>query len=427
MTKGKTRYRLCAFALLSLLLAPFQAWSSNNHECGSHIASIHVQGIKITKRTSIIAWSGLSTGQQINLQDLDKSRQALFDTGLFKNVGIKHDGLCKSEVQVTLIVEEKRYHLIYPRLSRNGDGDVGVGLRYRGSNLFGEDQSISLAYTEKDYANGEDEKAIKLNYRIPLVSAPYLMRWSIERKETLVSTSSQTIAEQSDRVSFEVGRDWVSLPFDIPVTVLLTTSLSEKRLDETDPELDTTPGSFNSLGLALEYDAIHEEKYRRFGRFFSLSLSKGQRLLDSDYSATRLKAEAIFMTRMNATDNLNSRMQVSLASDKVFNEYAYDIGSYNSIRGVEAESASGNSRWIANIEYIKGYLRWPSFRTAFFTDIGNVFEQAKTLNGKGWKTSIGLGLRWKLASFVKTDLVIDFAYNPQDDYSRVYGSTSLMF
>lgn len=415
------------FITLIYLLASSEAQGVSNVDCISQIESIQVQGIDVTKRSSLMAWSGLSTGQQINSEGLERSRQALFDKSLFKNVEIKHDGLCKPGVKLTLAVEEKRYHLIYPRVNRNGDGDIAVGLRYRGNNLFGEDQSMSLAYTEKDYANGEDEKAVKLKYKIPLISEPYLMRWSIERKETLVSTSSQTITEQFDQVSFEVGRDWVSLPFDTPVTVLVTTSVSEKRLDQTDPELDTAPGSFNSLGLALEYNDIHEEKYRRFGQFFSLSLSKGQRLLGSDYLATRLRAEAVFMNRLNATDNLNTRMQVSMASDKVFNEYAYDIGSYDTIRGIEADSLSGNSRWIANIEYIKGYTHWPSFRTALFTDIGNVFEKTSTLNDKDWKTSFGVGLRWKLTSFVKTDLVIDYAYNPQDDYSKVYGSTSLMF
>ena len=83
--------------------------------------------------------------------------------------------------------------------------------------------------------------------------------------------------------------------------------------------------------------------------------------------------------------------------------------------------------WLASIEYVKGYQRWPSFRSAFFSDISNVFEDATTLNSDDWEATLGFGLRWKLTSFVDTDLVLDYAYDPRSGFSKVYGSTSLLF
>ena len=118
---------------------------------------------------------------------------------------------------------------------------------------------------------------------------------------------------------------------------------------------------------------------------------------------------------------------LELASAKVFNEYNYSIGGSNTIRGIKENSQQGNALWLANIEYVIGNQRWPSFRTALFCDISNVFEDATTLNSDDWNATLGIGLRWKLTSFVKTDLVIDYGYDPQTDYSKIYASTSLLF
>jgi hypothetical protein len=71
--------------------------------------------------------------------------------------------------------------------------------------------------------------------------------------------------------------------------------------------------------------------------------------------------------------------------------------------------------------------RWPSLRTAFFTDIGRAFEDYTQVNNHDWQQTFGLGLRWKLKSYVKTDLNIDYAYAPDSGFSKIYASTSLIF
>lgn len=412
--------------VLILLAGPTTAQTLSEN-CASRVRTLTIKGNDVTRREALLAWSGLHQGRMVTAATLAKARQKLLDKGLYKEVEISHGDLCEPEADLTLIVEEKIYHLVYPRISRNGDGDIGLGIRYRGSNLFGENHALRLAYTEKEYANGEDEEDIKLNYDMPLIDAPYLMRWSTQRTRTFSTPSTETVTEETDRFTFDVGRDWISLPFEKPIKVLASIGLSELTLDRQDPALETEPGSYNTLGIVFEYDDIHEEKYRRFGRFFSLSVNKGQSILSSDYKATKLKIETRQLLRLNATDNLNTRILIELASSRIFNEFVYSIGNSRTIRGVEPDTVEGNSRWLANIEYVNGYSRWPSFRSAWFIDIANVFDDAGTVNRSNWKSSLGVGLRWKLTSFVKTDLVLDYAYNPEDNYSKIYGSTSLMF
>ncbi len=412
-----------------LLLWLYAPWSLADADaaCTSRIQAINVAGAEITKPQNLIKWSGLSVGQQVSARGLRKARQRIFDKGLYKDVSMQHGDLCAASITLTITIDEKIYHLVYPRLSRSGDGDVSTGIRYRGSNLFGGDQSMSIRYSEKEYATDEEEELVEISFEIPLVSEPYIIRWSVKSSETLINDSGSGLDELTEELNFEVGRDWLTNPFARPITVLADFRFENLELDGDQSQINTEPGNFNTVGISLEYDDIHEEKYRRFGRFYRLAILKGSSLLDSDFSATQLKAEVLRFYPLNAWDNLNARFILKLSSDKVFNEFTYAVGGFETTRGLDESSMEGNALWIANIEYVKGYPRWPSFRTALFSDISNVFEKSSTVNSDDWNATVGIGLRWKLRAFVKTDLVIDYAYDPDTENSRVYGSTSLLF
>ena len=167
--------------------------------------------------------------------------------------------------------------------------------------------------------------------------------------------------------------------------------------------------------------------YRRTGHYYSLELSKGSSILNSDFNAYRIRFETRYYHALNLLDNLNTRFIVDYSSEKIFNQYNYSIGGASSVRGIESGSISGNNLYLANIEYVIGYKNWPSFRTSLFTDIGYLLEDSSYLDKDKWQQTIGAGLRWKLKSFVKTDLVIDYAYDPKSEYSKFYLSTRLVF
>ena len=416
---------LASGLLIWLYLAPLQAQTGSS--CSSLLRGIEVSGAEVTKSQNLIKWSGLSIGQQLTAQDLDQARQQLFDTSLFKNVRIEHGDLCAESVTLKIHVKEKIYHLVYPRLDRNADGDISTGIRYRGSNLFGADQSLSIRYTQKDKDSGEQTEEVDLSYEMPMITSPYILRWTAETADTLLDDSSNEIHRLRDEFKIEIGRDWLSGLFQRPIAILAELRFKSIDLEGDASSLETEPGSYNSLGISLEYDDIHEEKYRRFGKFYRIEIARGSSLLASDFKATLFKAEGLWFKPLNETDNLNARLVLELASARVFNEYNYSIGGSNTIRGIRENSQQGNALWLANIEYVIGSQRWPSYRTALFCDISNVFEDATTLNSDDWNATLGIGLRWKLTSFVKTDLVIDYGYDPQTDYSKIYASTSLLF
>ena len=97
------------------------------------------------------------------------------------------------------------------------------------------------------------------------------------------------------------------------------------------------------------------------------------------------------------------------------------------MRGTDRDLIRGDAILLTNFEYIKGYSRLPSFRTSYFADLGNVYKDASAIRLDDIQTSLGIGLRWKISSFVKTDLFVDFAHNIDTDNNKVYAGTSLIF
>ena len=186
-------------------------------------------------------------------------------------------------------------------------------------------------------------------------------------------------------------------------------------------------GRFNRLSLKLEYDDVHNEKYRRYGQYFSLTYQQGLFSLNSDYASKITELEARYYYRLNALDNFNSRLFADFAHDTPFNHPFYEIGSAGTIRGLDNESFSGTVLLFANLEYVKRFSRYPSFRGSLFLDVGNVYNGVNGVDFSDLWTGIGLGLRWKARSLVKTDLFVDLAYDTDSGNYKVYGGTSLNF
>ncbi len=395
--------------------------------CTTRIDGFDLRGAEKTNPYYLKLWSGLAIGQTVNRQALDAARQKLMDTALYQDVSVVAEAPCSEHSRIIITVREKHYHLIYPRASRDGDGNIDLGMRYRGSNLFGRGQSIALLLSKKDYANGNSADRFQLDYDLPLWEPPYRFKTRVYRANTLLSESETLATETLTELRLSIGRDWHLRQLEQPITVYALMGLKRKSLDRPSPDLSLEPGVFNTLGVRLVLDEIHRTPTRRFGRYFSLEYNQGVFGLGSDYETSLLRFEGRHYWPVTDTDNVNLRYILGLASEKVFNQNVFTIGGAATVRGIESSSVDGNGLWLMNLEYLKGFDRWPGFRLAMFTDIANVFDHYNDLSGKPWQTTLGVGLRWKIRSFVKTDLFIDYGFDPDSGYSRFYAGTHLNF
>ena len=316
-----------------------------------------------------------------------------------------------------------------PRLSRNADGDVKTGLRLRMHNLNGADQTLRALVEKSDLSTGDTGKRYRFMYDIPQFSKPYDYRFAVSQSNTNTEDNGFSNVVYEDIFSVSIVRDWHTSFSSQPLTLTTSAAFQNIRLREPYPiELnELQAGRFNRLSLKLEYDDVHNEQYRRYGRYLSISYQQGLESLNSDYESNITELEARHYYRLNSLDNFNSRLFAGYAHDAPFSHPYYDIGSADTIRGLSKESFSGNVLLFANLEYVIGFRRFPSFRGSLFLDIGNVYNGLNDIDSSDLHSSIGLGIRWKASSFVETDLFIDLAYDTETGENELYGGTSLNF
>jgi outer membrane protein assembly factor BamA len=107
------------------------------------LAQIIVEGNTKTKTRFVLKWAKIFEGDSISQLKLDQTRQNILDTELFKEVTLRVE-MKQSKLTLIIQLKEKYYTLLLPRLSRNGDGDIKLGVNLKLSNINGVNQKLNL-------------------------------------------------------------------------------------------------------------------------------------------------------------------------------------------------------------------------------------------------------------------------------------------
>lgn len=420
--------------LLSVVLAIGGAFiksaEANESLFGLPVSEIDVLGNKKTQSRFVILWSKIEINQPLNQAMLDQARQEILNKELFKEVTVKAVA-SGDKVKVVISLKEKRYTLLLPRFRRNSDGDIKYGLRLTMDNLNGGDQTLRALVERGEASTGEESSRYRIEYRIPQYGRPYeyYMAFGQEIANTEDAATGFTNEVYNDFISFSVSRNWYV--FNLRQPLKLFTGFTYQRIKLREPypeELDKTePGKYNRINLNLEYDDINYETYRRTGRRYFFTYQQGLEVLNSDYDTSLFEMDARFYHPINELDNFNYRLFVGLSNHTAFNDENYNIGSARTLRGISRDSFSGDALLFGNFEYIKGFRKYRKFRTSAFIDIGNVYEDIKSIDITDLRVGVGLGLRWKAVSFVRTDLVVDVGYDIDTGNIKFYAGTRLNF
>ncbi len=360
---------------------------------------------------------------------LTRARQELRDTDLFKSVSFQTGRQENGDLVLHILLEERKYWLLLPRISRNSEGDVKTGFRLRMYNLRGADQTLEMLAQQEKEGTGDDSDEFRFKYYLPMISKPYFLRWRVSHIVKNTKVDDFDNVETTRLFSMGVSRDWHIETFEIPLTVAASASFEDRELDRPYPDtIDAVEaGKYNRLKLALTFDDVHSEKYRRFGSSYTISISRGFKWLGSDYDTDELRFEGIGFRPLNRYDNINYRLAFAVSNDSPFDYANYDIGGGSSLRGLESFDERGDALVFTNLEYIFAYREKPGLRHSLFVDLGNVYDELNEINLHDLHYTIGTGFRWKIQSFVKTDLFLDYGYDIEDEAGKLYGGTSLNF
>lgn len=97
------------------------------------------------------------------------------------------------------------------------------------------------------------------------------------------------------------------------------------------------------------------------------------------------------------------------------------------MRGIlEEDKLTGDAFALLNVEWLIPQPKYPALRWNIFTDIGNAWPREE-INLLRWEKTVGVGVRWKIRSFVNTSLRLDIGYNPSTGDYKVYAGTNQMF
>jgi outer membrane protein assembly factor BamA len=435
----RIREFLARLALIALLagLCDIAFAQDTTTEKRDPIISIEIEGNEKTIEQVIKQELVIKEGAKFDPDDIELSRQNIMDMGLFRSVEAATTTTPEG-VEVTFVVDEKRFWYLVPVFSRGSDGDITWGARLQMDNLFGKNNNLTLRAKKKKFKDTDiqTENTIELEYSYPRIFG------SVYDFGIQFDYDEADIAEQRGTLQGDYYRERFSVGFKI-FKWLMTTGPSKGyrmalgiRSDDYDHEfLGGDPNLFtdlrvNSLIGGMEYINVVDHGAYRTGSHYGFQVEAAASAFGSDAVHA---LHNLFYRKYNSLDpdkrsNLNIQARFGNMTESIFGDATFQVTGGTAIRGYRRDSIEGDTFYIANFEYLRGIRNRENLRWVGFVDLGNAFEDLVDLSISDPKVGAGMGLRWKIRSFVRTDLRLDIAQGlGTDGDTRIYAGTHVTF
>ena len=399
------------------------------------IDEIRFVGNKTTRPEIFLQEMQVKVGDPVDATLIQQSRQAIMDLGLFKSVWTEL--LQEGERTVLLItVKEKYYILPIPKLNRDADNKFTLGAQLRMDNLAGLNQRLRLTYeAQKADSADSNSKTSLLEYSYPrLRGSPYGLdiyaartRIPVENTDTGTFVSYATESSNAGvNLTRWLRRDFPGIGWRAGGGLIWQQQVQRVSADSP-PNLAEGRGvAFTAL---VEYTHVHDYLYSRGGMVYGYSAVFGAPWLgsDSDYTQHQFYFRGYYPVFKWPHSTFDVQLRLGLANKTLYGGKAYTLGGSSTLRGYPSGSFTGDAFVLANMEYLTPFNNYYPIRGGVFVDIGNTYPTNDDLDFSGLKTSVGIGLRIKLKSFVKIDLRIDYAYAVDTGDTKVYAGTREVF
>lgn len=404
--------------------------------CHGKIGQIIFSGNASTKESVFRQEMQFAEGSFCSIKDILEARQNIMDLGIFS--AVKPSLLMQDRKLVLRYhVKEKHYILPLPRISRTSDGEIRLGVQLRMDNFAGLNHQLRLTSEKHAEDDGAGRTGFEhsFGYNVPrFYNSRYGMSFDIVHLEKQYQLKRDGIVygesdRSSDKIVLGLNRrrstkggfsGWKN-------NFLFSYEIRGHKLKEGEMG-PFEEGQNLIIGAGVNYDDVHLEKYRRRGFILGGDLSFGLDILGGDYHYERFDAYYRAYTPIEAETltNINYNVQIGISNGTPFGERAFSLGSGETLRGLAGRTLDGDVRLLMNMEYLSALKINPAIRWVVFWDIANIFPRwefkpARTENG------LGAGLRWKIVSFVKLDLRMDYAFSLSEKRGYAYFATRLNF
>ncbi|RTZ61224.1 MAG: hypothetical protein DSZ33_01450 [Gammaproteobacteria bacterium] len=398
------------------------------------IREIRFHGNRVTIPRTMLQEMQLKTGDPADPELIERSRQGIMDLGLFKRVDIKtveeDDG-----VILDVTVEEKYFLLPLPTFARSADGDLSYGVNLKWDNIAGRNQSLAADFKIKDFkgAKVNKEKSFGLDYRYPRIrgSAWDINIFSNFSDESVNARDDEESVYQREATSigFKLGR-WfrkIGPSRGWFFRAGLIARHREHNLLEGKPGL-FEDGSRGSYLMEIGYTEVHDHLFSRTGREFGYEMEWGHSDIgeEGDFTTNNFYYRRFTWLNDKPHHNLNYQLRAGFSSDTFFNEPTYELGGASTLRGYARDSVFGNAYLLANVVYLRPLFGHNSVRGAVFLDVGNAWPDVGDIDITDLEAGAGVGIHWKIKSFVKLQLRVDVGISANGD-TKVYAGTKAPF
>lgn len=419
--------------------------------CGAILCSAHAEEFQYSASNpqivTEISYSGNDKTQvsllnrQITLRVGDyysdakarKSQQALMNLGLFKSVDIQ-PALKNGFLNVLVTVVEKRYLLLYPRLSLNGDGESSYGASAAWANLHGLNHKAKLTYSYKNLREEgfSNSQSLSLSYYAPYVDEDWDALLSGRYSVSPVEDLSRGLQYEQSVYTALVGGELRLAGGDVVNGYRATIGLSYwqyQRQYTARPDLDSDEYAVGvKLGIGkrdIDYDLFSDS-----GEEWSISREQS---IFAENQGGRFEfnlTEASYRAYLPGMAELPNHNFIVEASVGHFSGGPVDYDKYSvsssTVRGYEKGSRDGNTFFAARAEYLVPTYRYPSLRWLMHVDSAAIVPDTRSEHGDDVIWSLGLGMRWRPKWFVnlEIDLTMSYPLNGGDDEGwRASGGT----
>lgn len=399
------------------------------------VDEIRFIGNKVTKPSVMLHEMTFEVGDAIDQADVEESRQAIMNLGLFQKVDaeiINEGG--RRIVQVA--VKEKIYLLPLPRINRNADGDISYGGQLRWDNFLGLNQQVKITQEQiKPSQNSTSNvRELSVDYAWPRIQgSPYSFSASGTSKASDVDATADGFPEQSYHlhersVSFTVSRllkdkgptrGW-SVSSGLHWSYAKHFNLGELPPDRY-RDLKTV-----GWNIGAGFSDVRDYLYSRAGEEHGYNIDLGMPWLGSDYAYNvhNLYLRRYYLITERPHVNLNMQLRMGVASGSNEN---FVLGGSDTLRGYQRDSVKGNAFLLANFEYQQPILGDKRWRGVAFFDLGNAYAGLNDINPLKMKASVGVGLRFRIISLVKVQLRLDYGYAVANGDNKAYAGSNESF